>query len=90
MLSGNLREDSASVNQSHLILATPEQFNCLSKRWKTRKAFRSIDLFIWDDLHLVGSDVHYEMLVTRVRMLTSQWDDYKLKLLFVEPCIKQS
>ena len=66
MLSGNLREDLASVNQSHLILATPEQFNCLSKRWKTRKAFRSIDLFIWDDLHLVGSDVHYEMLVTRV------------------------
>lgn len=80
VLSGNLREDSASVNQSHLILATPEQFNCLSKRWKTRKAFRSIDLFIWDDLHLVGSDVHYEMLVTRVRMLTSQWDDYKLRI----------
>lgn len=81
VLSGNLREDLTTVNQTQLVLATPEQFNCLSKRWKTRKAFRSIDLFIWDDLHLVGSDVHYEMLVTRVRMLTSQWDDYALRII---------
>lgn len=75
-LSGD--HDTQLVNESQLILATPEQFGLVSKKWKSKKSFRSIDLIITDDVHLAGSDVAYEMLMTRIRMLTSQWEDFRI------------
>lgn len=77
---GGLPSDIQIVAESHVILATPEQFNKVSKKWKTRKSFRSINLLIADDVQLVGSDATYEMLLTRIRMLTSQWDDYRMRI----------
>ncbi|EGW35791.1 uncharacterized protein SPAPADRAFT_131497 [Spathaspora passalidarum NRRL Y-27907] len=74
-LTGTLRQDIAILNESHLVLATPEQFANLSKRWKTKKSFKSIDLLILDDIHFIGSLPTYEILVSRIRMLTSQWDN---------------
>ncbi|KAL6450180.1 BRR2 Pre-mRNA-splicing helicase BRR2 [Candida maltosa Xu316] len=79
-LTGVGKDDLSIINGSHLILATPEQFDTVSKRWKTRKSFRSIDLIIPDDLHLIGSNVTYEMLLSRIHMMTSQWEDYSLRV----------
>ncbi|RLV91932.1 Pre-mRNA-splicing helicase BRR2 [Spathaspora sp. JA1] len=72
-LTGTLSQDASILNESHVILATPDQFLNLSKRWKTQKSFKSIDLIILDDLHLVGSLANYEILICKLRMLTSQW-----------------
>lgn len=37
-----------------LVVSTPEQWDNLSRRWKQRRAVRSVALFIVDDLHYVG------------------------------------
>ncbi|RCK66017.1 Pre-mRNA-splicing helicase BRR2 [Candida viswanathii] len=55
-----------SPDESRDGAATPEQLI----RWKNRK-FRSFDLVIADDVHLVGRDANYEMVLSRIRMVSS-------------------
>lgn len=74
-LTGERTTDVRLITSSHLILATPEQFDLLSRRWKQRKAVRSIELIIADDAHLVGSGhlgVAYETILARMRFVSSQ------------------
>ncbi|KAG7661704.1 brr2 [[Candida] subhashii] len=80
-LNGTLKDDIQVINSNQLILATPGQFTNLSKRWKTKKSFKSIGLFIFDNLHLISSEPRYEILISRIRLFTSQWeDDQKVRI----------
>lgn len=40
--------------QGNIVLATPEHWDMLSRRWKQRKAVQEVALFIADELHLIG------------------------------------
>ncbi|GJD07113.1 Putative U5 small nuclear ribonucleoprotein 200 kDa helicase [Galdieria sulphuraria] len=40
-----------------VLIATPERWDALSRRWKHRKAVRQVSLFIIDDLHLVSCGI---------------------------------
>ncbi|AAS54603.1 AGR113Wp [Eremothecium gossypii ATCC 10895] len=70
-LTNNLR----TLAQSHLILATPEQFDLLSRRWKRRKNIQTLELLILDDLHMISSDLpgaRYENIISRMLFIRGQ------------------
>ncbi|CAK9439905.1 uncharacterized protein LODBEIA_P40050 [Lodderomyces beijingensis] len=82
-LSGDLKTDVRNYNRSSIILATPETFYALVKRWKTWKSFSSAGLLLLDDLHTIESHVMYEFMVIRIRLLQTQYMDKNPKLRLV-------
>ncbi|WLF80619.1 Pre-mRNA-splicing helicase BRR2 [Lodderomyces elongisporus] len=72
-LTGDLKIDVQGYNKSQIIVGKPEYFYSLVRRWKTLKSVRSIGLLILDDLHLMEANPVYEFLLTRVRLLRSQY-----------------
>ncbi|ODQ78795.1 hypothetical protein BABINDRAFT_167978 [Babjeviella inositovora NRRL Y-12698] len=74
-LTGELAVDIKLVNASHLVLATPEQFDLVSRRWKQRKSVQAIELFVVDDAHMVGDGFRgpvYELIISRMRFISAQ------------------
>ena len=39
-----------------MIVSTPENWDMLSRRWKQRKNVQNVNLFIVDELHLIGGE----------------------------------
>ncbi len=46
-----------SFIQGNIIISTPEKWDVLSRRWKQRKNVHNINVFVVDELHLIGGDV---------------------------------
>lgn len=42
--------------QGNVIVSTPENWDMLSRRWKQRKNVQNVNLFIVDELHLIGGE----------------------------------
>ena len=42
--------------QGNVIVSTPENWDVLSRRWKQRKNVQNVNLFIADELHLIGGE----------------------------------
>jgi hypothetical protein len=40
--------------QGNIVIATPEHWDMLSRRWKQRKAVQAVSLFVVDEMHLLG------------------------------------
>ncbi|CAM9017925.1 unnamed protein product [Wickerhamomyces anomalus] len=77
-LSSNLKV----LADSHVILSTPQQFDLVSRRWKQRKNVQSIELFIADDVQIVGNGAEgsvYENIISRMRFMSSQLEN-KLRI----------
>jgi pre-mRNA-splicing helicase BRR2 len=53
-LPGESTTDVRLLDGHHLVLATPQQWDMLSRRWKQRKAVQAVSLFIMDELQLLG------------------------------------
>ncbi|VDN22983.1 unnamed protein product [Gongylonema pulchrum] len=65
MLTGEPSTDLKLLQRGQLIIATPEKWDNVSRRWKQRKNVQAVRLFIVDDLHMIGgSSGRYEMLLT--------------------------
>lgn len=63
------------IAQSHLILATPEQFEIISRRWRQRKNIQRIELVIYDDVHEINRGLFgavYETLISRMTFISTQ------------------
>lgn len=76
-LTGELASDIKIQAQSHLVLATPEQFDLLSRRWRQRKSVQQLDLVVADDVHLVGNGsagVVYETVLSRLRFMAAHME----------------
>lgn len=39
-----------------MVISTPENWDILSRRWKQRKNMQTVNLFIVDELHLIGGE----------------------------------
>lgn len=66
------------ISQSHLILATPEQFNLVSRRWRQRKNLQKLELVIYDDAHEMNRGSFgavYEALISRMAFITNQTEN---------------
>ena len=74
-LTGNTNMDNKSISKAHIIVSTADKWDVLSRRWKKRKAIQNIQLFIADDLHLIGSQHNgttLEVICSRTRYMSSQ------------------
>ncbi|CDJ40308.1 sec63 domain-containing DEAD/DEAH box helicase, putative [Eimeria tenella] len=73
-LTGDLHADLKILEQSHIVLSTPDKWDFLSRRWKTRKVLQSIRLLVVDDLHLLNSPVGstLEVCLSRMRYISAQ------------------
>ena len=61
MLTGETTADLRLLKEGFIVMATPEQWDILSRRWKQRKNVQNVHLFIADELHLIGGEdgVHF-------------------------------
>ena len=53
-LTGETAADVKLLEKGNIIIATPEHWDMLSRRWKQRKNVQAVSLFIVDELHLIG------------------------------------
>ncbi|ODV80536.1 RNA helicase-related protein required for pre-mRNA splicing [Suhomyces tanzawaensis NRRL Y-17324] len=74
-LTGDVTKDLAILNSSHLVLATPQQYHQITKRWRQRKVVKAVELLVCDDLHMLSnpSYANYEVSISRMRLISSQF-----------------
>ncbi|KAI5307250.1 DEIH-box ATPase [Ascosphaera pollenicola] len=73
-LTGETAADLRLLEKADLVLATPVQWDTLSRQWQRRKNVRAVDLFIADDLHMLGGQggFVYEVVVSRMQYIALQ------------------
>ncbi|KAI8977390.1 Sec63 Brl domain-containing protein [Mycotypha africana] len=73
-LTGETSADLKLLERGDIICATPTQWDVISRRWKQRKNVQNVDLFIADEVHMIGSSIGptYEVIVSRMRYVASQ------------------
>ncbi|KAI8064474.1 Sec63 Brl domain-containing protein [Gongronella butleri] len=74
-LTGETSADLKLLDRGDLVLATPTQWDVISRRWKQRKNVQNVDLFIADEVHLINDPVlgpTYEVILSRMRYIASQ------------------
>lgn len=75
ILGLELTQNLRLLAESHLILATPEQFDLISRRWKQRKNVQKIELLILDDAHEISNGTKgaaYENIISRMIFISAQ------------------
>ncbi|PWY89330.1 Sec63-domain-containing protein [Aspergillus heteromorphus CBS 117.55] len=70
-LTGETTADLRLLEQADLVLATPTQWDVLSRQWRKRKNVRTLQLFIADELHMLGGygGYVYEVVVSRMHSM---------------------
>ncbi|KAI9830786.1 MAG: DEIH-box ATPase [Phylliscum demangeonii] len=73
-LTGETTSDLKLLERGDLILATPAQWDVLSRQWQRRKNVQAVQLFIADELHLLGGlgGYVYEIIVSRMHYIALQ------------------
>ena len=58
------------MNKADIIMATPEKWDHLSRKWKQRKVIHKVGLYIFDEMHLLPEGgATYEVIASRVRYM---------------------
>ncbi|OAX81734.1 hypothetical protein ACJ72_03925 [Emergomyces africanus] len=73
-LTGETTADLKILDQADLVLATPIQWDVLSRQWQRRKNVQAVELFIADELHMLGGQggYIYEVIVSRMLYIALQ------------------
>uniref|UniRef100_T1JH32 U5 small nuclear ribonucleoprotein 200 kDa helicase n=1 Tax=Strigamia maritima TaxID=126957 RepID=T1JH32_STRMM len=73
-LTGETGTDLKLLAKGNIIISTPEKWDVLSRRWKQRKNVQNANLFIVDELHLIGGEDGpiLEVICSRMRYISSQ------------------
>jgi pre-mRNA-splicing helicase BRR2 len=76
-LTGETAADLKLLEQADLVLATPTQWDVLSRQWQRRKNVQSVQLFIADELHMLGGygGYVYEVVVSRMHSIALQLEN---------------
>lgn len=76
-LTGETTADLKILEKGDLILATPAQWDILSRQWQRRKNVQTVKLFIADELHLLGGQggFVYEIIVSRMHYIALQTEN---------------
>ena len=75
-LTGETTADLKVLEQADLVLATPSQWDVLSRQWQRRKNVQTVQLFIADELHMIGGQggFVYENIVSRMHYMALQME----------------
>ncbi|XPS93184.1 RNA helicase [Ascochyta lentis] len=81
-LTGETTADLRLLEKGDLILATPSQWDSISRQWQRRKNVQTVALLIADELHMLGgSNGHvYEIVVSRMQAMAAQLES-KLRII---------
>lgn len=73
-LTGETGTDLKLIAKGQIIVTTADKWDILSRRWKQRKNVQNIQLFIADELQLIGSEEGpvLEVVCSRMRYISSQ------------------
>ncbi|ANB15899.1 Brr2p [Sugiyamaella lignohabitans] len=73
-LTGELSNDLKILERSSLVLATPTQWDAISRKWHKRRNVQKVRLFIADDVHMIGglNGSVYEIIISRMRYMSAQ------------------
>ena len=76
-LTGETTADLKLLERGDLILATPTQWDVLSRQWQRRKNVQTVQLFIADELHMLGGQggFIYEIIVSRMHYVALQTEN---------------
>ncbi|XKL59609.1 hypothetical protein PGB90_000625 [Kerria lacca] len=74
LLTGETGTDLKLLAKGQIIITTAEKWDVLSRRWKQRKNVQHVQLFIADELQLVGGEDGpvLEVVCSRMRYVSSQ------------------
>mmetsp|Transcript_16957 Transcript_16957/g.39591 ORF Transcript_16957/g.39591 Transcript_16957/m.39591 type:complete len:2174 (-) Transcript_16957:228-6749(-) len=73
-LVGETTTDVKILEENNVVITTPEKWDLMSRRWKTRKSVQEVRLFVVDELHLLDSEAGptLEAVVSRMRYISMQ------------------
>ncbi|WEW58444.1 Pre-mRNA-splicing helicase BRR2 [Emydomyces testavorans] len=73
-LTGETTADLKILERADLVLATPIQWDVLSRQWQRRRNVLAVELFIADELHMLGGQggYIYEVIVSRMQYIALQ------------------
>lgn len=73
-LTGETGADLKLLARGQIIVTTADKWDILSRRWKQRKNVQNVNLFIVDELHLLGGEDGpvLEVVCSRMRYISSQ------------------
>ncbi|KAF8382489.1 snrp-200, partial [Pristionchus pacificus] len=76
LLTGEPGTDLKLLQRGRIIVATPERWDNVSRRWKQRKNVQAVRLFVVDDVHMIGGENGpvLEVICSRMRYMASQLD----------------
>ena len=74
LLTGETATDLKLIAKGNVVVATPDKWDVLSRRWKQRKNVQNVQLFICDEIHLLGGPEGpiIELICSRMRYMSSQ------------------
>lgn len=80
-LTGEIAADLKLLDRGDIVFATPTQWDLISRRWKQRKNVQTVELFIADEIHLIGGNVGptYEVIISRMRFIAAQLE-HKIRI----------
>ena len=73
-LAGDITTDLKILESGDLVLATPPQWDVVSRQWQRRKTVQTVKVFIADELHMLGGQggFTYEIIVSRAHYISLQ------------------
>mmetsp|Transcript_35927 Transcript_35927/g.58074 ORF Transcript_35927/g.58074 Transcript_35927/m.58074 type:complete len:2158 (+) Transcript_35927:72-6545(+) len=73
-LTGETTADLKLLEKANIVITTAERWDMISRRWKQRKNVQNTNLFIADELHLIGGENGpvMEIVVSRMRYIAAQ------------------
>ena len=76
-LTGDITTDLKILDGGDLVLATPVQWDVMSRQWQRRKNVQTVKLFIADELHMLGGQggFTYEVIVSRMHYVSLQTEN---------------
>ena len=81
LLTGEAAVDLKLLDVGTIVISSPKNWDRLSRRWKMRKGVQNVNLFIADEVHLLGgAEGHVlEAVISRTRYISSQLEN-KIRL----------
>ncbi|KAL7750398.1 Pre-mRNA-splicing helicase BRR2 [Sorochytrium milnesiophthora] len=72
--TGETTADLKLLRAGDVVIATPPQWDLISRQWRKRENVQSVGLFIADELHLLSSEMGptYEVVCSRMRFISAQ------------------
>ncbi|SCO94181.1 DEAD/DEAH box helicase, putative, partial [Plasmodium malariae] len=82
-LTGEKNENKESITDSNIIICTPEKLDVISRNWKNKKFVKSINLIIFDEIHLLGQENRGGVIEILVNRFKNMQDELNKKIRLV-------